>query len=48
MNVYSKNATPLFCEDQLLEAYVLSEVVNIRVSEHRPFVVVKVKRLLTK
>ena len=46
MDVRGSDRKQLFREDQLLDAFALSEVANIRVPAHRPFVIVKLKRLL--
>jgi hypothetical protein len=46
MGVFQTKALPLFHEDQLLDAFALSEVANIVVPAHRPFVVVRLKRLI--
>lgn len=45
MGVYSKEALPLFKEEELLRAFAMSELANIRVAAHRPFVVVRLMRL---
>lgn len=48
MNVDECEPMSIFREDQLLDALALSEVANIQVPAHRPFVVVKLKQLLPK
>lgn len=47
MSVYKEKALPLFKEDELLNAYALSEFANVRIPEHRPFIVVRLRRLVT-
>lgn len=46
MEVRGSKPMSLFREDQLFDALALSEVANIQVPAHRPFVVVKLKQLL--
>lgn len=45
MDVDENTRKSLFREDQLLDAFALSEVANVRVPAHRPFIIVKLKRL---
>lgn len=46
MDVYGSKPLSLFPEDQLMDAFTVSEVANIRVAQHRPFLVVRVRLLV--
>lgn len=46
MNVFGRDPMPLFPENRMLEAFAFAEAANVKVPAHRPFVVVRLKRLL--
>lgn len=45
MRVNFRESMPLLSESNLLEAYTLAEVANVRIPAHRPFVIVRIKKL---